>query len=185
MAMEVANKTDNSSFYSGAEDNPKIEVLTGSETTWTGKVPSYSLRVPVVSYSAWSGSRTVSCSREVSGASFDAYVNANANGSGIAELMGGQALFWNCTMAAELKQLRELAKKHIQITCCFDVKFSNKAFTLLQKMQEAFLGTGGIAKKFIDDMATTGLNFIQDASTYEAELSASKGVAFATGLVNI
>ena len=34
-------------------------------------------------------------------------------------------------------------------------------------------------------MATTGLNFIRDASTYEAELSASDGVAFVTGLTNI
>ena len=88
-AMEVANKTDNSGFRSSAEDNPKIKVLTGSETIWTGKAPSYSLRALAVSYSTWSSSQMASHSGEVSGASFDAYVNANADGSGIAELMGG------------------------------------------------------------------------------------------------
>ena len=52
-------------------------------------------------------------------------------------------------------------------------------------MQEAFVGTGGIAKKLIDDMATAGLNFIWDASAYEAELSASDSVAFKARLANI
>ena len=101
--MDIANKTDDSGFCSGAEDNPKIEALTGSGTTWTGKVPSYSLRVLAVSYCAWSSSQTASRSGETSGASFDAYVNANADGSGVAELMGSQALLWDCTTAAELK----------------------------------------------------------------------------------
>ena len=122
---------------------------------------------------------------EVSGASFNAYVNAHANGSGIAELMGGQALLQDCTTAAELKQLCELANEQVQIARCFDAKFSNTAFTLLQKMQEAFVGTGGIVKKFVDDMATAGLNFIRDASTYETELSASDGMAFVARLANI
>ena len=34
-AMDIANKTDDSGFRSGTENNPKIEVLTGSGTTWT------------------------------------------------------------------------------------------------------------------------------------------------------
>ena len=184
-AMEVANKTDDSSFHSSAEDNPKIEVLMDSGTTWTGKAPLYSLRAPVVSSSVLHSSRTVSRSGEVSGASFDAYVNANADGSRIVELMGGQALLQDHTSVAELKQLHELANKQIHIAHCFDAKFSNTVFTLLQKMQEVFVGTGGIAKKFVDDMATAGLNFIRDASAYEADLSASDGVAFTTGLANI
>ena len=58
-------------------------------------------------------------------------------------------------------------------------------FTLLQKMQEAFLGTRGVAKKFVDDMATAGLNFIRDATVYKAKLSASDSVAFAAGLTSI
>ena len=85
-------------------------------------------------------------------------------------------------MAAELKQLHELANEQIQIVCHFDAKFSNMAFTLLQKMQEAFVGTSGIAKNFVDDMATASLNFIRDASAYEAELSAMDGVAFVAEL---
>ena len=64
-------------------------------------------------------------------------------------------------------------------------KFSDTVFTLLQKTHEAFIGTGGIAQKFVDDMATAALNFIQDTTTYEAELSASDGMAFAAGLAHI
>ena len=52
-------------------------------------------------------------------------------------------------------------------------------------MQAAFVGTGGITKKFIDDMVTAGLNFISDATVYEAELSSSHAVAFTEGLTNI
>ena len=127
----------------------------------------------------------VSCSREVSGASFDVFLNMCTDGSGIGELMGGQALLRDYTTVAELEQLHKLDNKQIQITCHFDAKFSNTAFTLLQKMQEAFIGTGGIAQKFIDNMATAGLNFIQDATTYEAELSASDSMAFAARLTRI
>ena len=185
MATEIANKTDDSSFCSSAEDNPKIEVLMGTETTWTGKVPSYSLGAPVMGTSILHSSHTVSRSGKMSEASFDAYVNAIADGSGVAELMGGEALLWECTTVAELKQLRELANEQIQIVHHFDAKFSNMAFTLLQKRQEAFVGTGGIMKKFVDDMATAGLNFIRDATVYEAELSALDSVAFAAGLASI
>ena len=88
-------------------------------------------------------------------------------------------------MEAELKQLWELADKQVQITHHFDSKFSKTAFTLLQKTQGAFLGTGSIVKKFINDMATAGLNFICDTTVYEAELSASDGMAFVAELSNI
>ena len=124
-------------------------------------------------------------SREVSGTSFDAYVSACAGGSGVAELMGGQALLQDHTMVAELKQLRELANEKIQIAHHFDTKFSNTVFALLQKTQEVFVGTGGIAKNFINDMATASLNFICDASAYEGELSALDGMAFTARLANI
>ena len=119
------------------------------------------------------------------GASFDTYLQENAGWSGVVELMGGQALLHDHTMEAELKQLWELADKQVQIARCSDTKFSNMAFTLLQKMQQAILGTSGIAKKFIDDMATTGLNFIRDAAVYEAKLSASDGVVFTAGQTSI
>ena len=65
------------------------------------------------------------------------------------------------------------------------MKFSNTAFALLQKTHQAFIGTSDIVQKFIADMATTGLNFIRDATTYEAELSASDGMVFAAGLTRI
>ena len=181
MVTEIANKTDDSGFCSGAEDNLKIEPLSSPKMTWMGKVPSYSLRALAVSCSTQSSMHMASCSREMSGASFDTFLNVRTDGSSIGELMGGQALLWDYTTVAELKQLRELANEQVKITHRFDAKFSDTAFTLLQKMQEAFIGTSGIAQKFIDDTATAGLNFIRDATAYEAELSASDGMAFAPG----
>ena len=59
------------------------------------------------------------------------------------------------------------------------------AFALLQKIHEAFIGTGGTAWKFIDDMATIALNFIRDATAYETELSVSDGMTFMAGLACI
>ena len=101
------------------------------------------------------------------------------------ELMGGQALLRDYTTAAELKQLCELANVQVKIAHHFDAKFSDTVFTLLQKTHEVFIGTGGIVQKFVNDMATTGLNFIQDATAHEAELSASDGMVFAAGLIRI
>ena len=67
----------------------------------------------------------------------------------------------------------------------FNTKFSNTVFALLQKIHKVFIGTGGIAQKFVDDMATIALNFIRDATAYEMELSALDGMAFTAGLVRI
>ena len=99
--------------------------------------------------------------------------------------MGGQAMLWDYTTVVELKQLHELANEQVSIACHFDTKFSNMAFALLQKIHEAFMGTGGITQKFIDDMATIALNFIWDATAYETELSASDGMPFVAGLACI
>ena len=85
----------------------------------------------------------------------------------------------------ELKQLRKLANKQVSIACHYNTKFSNMVFALLQKIHEAFIGTSGIAWKFVDDMATIALNFIRDATAYETELSASDGMAFTAGLACI
>ena len=131
MATEVANKTDDSHFRRGPEDTPKIKTLCGPRTTWMGKVPSYSLRAPTVS--TQSGMYMVSHSEEVTGASFDAFLNARTNWSSISELLEGQALLQDYTTADELKQLRELASEQVKIAHCFDAKFSNTAFALLQK----------------------------------------------------
>ena len=74
-AMEVANKTDNSGFWSSIEDIPKIKVLMGSGMTWmTGKGSSYSLKLPGMSSSFQDSSHAASWSGAVSGASFDAYL---------------------------------------------------------------------------------------------------------------
>ena len=67
----------------------------------------------------------------------------------VGELMGGQALLKDHTSPSELAELCKLAEDQIEIACRFNTKFSNTAFTLLQKTQTAFLGMGGITKKFV------------------------------------
>ena len=47
------------------------------------------------------------------------------------------------------------------------------------------MGMGGIAKKFVDDMAMAGLNFIRDATAYKIELCSLDTITFAEGLKNI
>ena len=183
MATEIATKTDDSGFHSDTEDNTQLEVISGLGTSWMGRVPLYSLKVLAVG--SQSGMHMASCSEEVTRSSFNAFLKECADGSGVGELMGGQTLLRDYTTVAELKQLCKLANKQVSITHHFDTKFSDTAFTLLQKIHEAFIGTGGIAQKFIDDMATIALNFIQDATTYEAELSASDSMVFMAGLAHI
>ena len=181
---EIATKTDDSGFRSEAEDNTRLEVISGPGTSWMGKAPSYSLKALVVG--SQSGMHMASHSEEATGSSFDAFLREHTNGSGIGEMMGGdQALLWDYTMAAELKQLCVLANEQVSIAHRFDIKFSDTSFALLQKIHEAFIGTSGIAQKFVDDMAMIALNFIQDTTTYETELSDLDGVAFAAGLACI
>ena len=148
-----------------------------------GRVHSHSLKAPAVG--SQSGMHMASHSEEVTGSSFDAFLKECAEGSGVGELMGGQALLRDYTTVVELKQLCKLANKQVLIARHFDTKFSDTVFALLQKIHEAFIGTSGIAQKFVDDMATIALNFIRDATTYEMELSASDGMAFAAGLACI
>ena len=180
---EIATKTDDSSFCSDAEDNTQLEVILGPRTSWTGKVPSYSLKALAVG--SQSSMHMASCSKEVTGSSFDAFLKVHANGSGIAGLMGGQVLLWDYTTVVELKQLHTLASEQVSIACHFHTKFSDTAFTLLQQIHKAFLCTGSIKQKFIDDMATIALNFIRDATAYETELLALDGMAFVAGLARI
>ena len=183
MATEIATKMDNSGFHSDAEDNIWLEVISGPGTSWRGKVPSYSLKALAVG--SQSGMHMVSCSEEVTGSSFNAFLKECTDGSGIGKLMGGQALLWDYTTAAELKQLCKLANEQVSIARCFDTKFSVMAFALLQKIQKVFPGTGSITQKFVDNMATIALNFIWNATAYETELLASDGMAFAAGLAHI
>ena len=180
---EIATKTDDSGFHSDAEDNTRLEVISGPGTSWTGKAPSYSLKAPAVG--SQSSMHMASCSEEVTRSNFDAFLKERADKSGIGELMGGQALLQDYTMAAELKQLHLLANEQISIACRFDTKFSDTAFALLQKIHEAFIGTSSITQKFVDDMVTIALNFIRDATAYKTELLASDGMAFAARLACI
>ena len=182
-ATEIATKTDNSGFCSDTEDNTWLEVISSPGTSWMGRVPLYSLKALMVG--SQSGMHTASHSEEVTGSSFNAFLKECTDGSGVGELMGDQSLLRDYTPAVELKQLCELANKQVSITRRFDAKFSNRVFTLLQKIHKAFVGTGGIAQKFIDNMATVALNFIWDATAYEAELLALDSMAFAAGLAHI
>ena len=102
-ATEIANKTDDYGFRSSTEDNSRIEPISGPGTSWMGKVPSYLLKVLAVG--SQSGMHMASHSEEVTGSSFDAFLKGHADGSGMGELMGGQALLWDYTTVAELKQL--------------------------------------------------------------------------------
>ena len=127
----------------------------------------------------------VSTKDVVSGVSFDHYMQGTAQKSSVCELMGGPSLLKDHTSPGEMEQLQKLANEQLDIARHFNMKFSNMAFTLLQKMQQAFVGIGGIAKKFVDDMAAAGLNFTKDAMAYETELCSSDTVTFTVGLKNI
>ena len=48
MVTEIATKTDDSGFHSNAEDNTRLEVISGPRTSWRRRVPLYSLKVPAV-----------------------------------------------------------------------------------------------------------------------------------------
>ena len=115
----------------------QLEVISGPGTSWTGRVPSYSLKALAVG--SQSGMHTASHSEEVTGSSFNAFLKECIDGSGVGELMEDQALLRDYTMAAELKQLHKLANEQVSIACHFDTKFSNTAFALLQKIHEAFI----------------------------------------------
>ena len=109
MATEIATKMDDSGFCSNAEDHTQLEVISGPRTSWTGRLPSYSLKVP--SLGSQSGMHTVSRSEEVTGSSFNAFLKEHTNGSGVGKLMGGQALLQDYTTVAELKQLHKLTNE--------------------------------------------------------------------------
>ena len=135
--------------------------------------------------SSHSGMYTASCNVQAARQSFDTFIKHHAAGSGIGDVTGGQALLWDFTTPQELESLRTLANDLVAIAHRFDTKFSNTVFTLLKKVYEAFIATGRIAQKFVDDMATASLNFICDATVYEKELSSSDSIVFAASLTRI
>ena len=182
-ATEIGTKSDDSGFHSSGVGSIKIDALAGPGVEWTGEMPSYQMTAPAIS--SRSTMHTSSCNVEAAGQSFDTFIKHRAAGSGVGDVMGSQALLRDFTTPQELESLRALANEQVAIVRCFNTNFSNMAFTLLKKVHEAFITTGGIAQKFVDDMATASLNFIRDATAYEEELSSSDGIVFAAGLTCI
>ena len=182
-ATEISTKSDDSGFHGSGVGSIRIDALMGPGVEWMGETPSYQMTAPAIS--SRSGMHTSSCNVEAAGQSFDTFIKHRAAGSGIGNVMGGQALLWGFTTPQELESLRALANEQVAIAHHFDTKFSNMAFTLLKKVHEAFITTGGIAQKFVDDMATASLNFIRDATVYEEELSSSDSIVFVAGLTGI
>ena len=182
-ATEIGTKSDDSGFHGSGVGSIRIDALTGPGVEWTGETPSY--QMTALAISSRSGMHTSSCNVEATGQSFYTFIKHRAAGSGVGDVMGSQALLRDFTTPQELESLRVLANEQVAIAFHFDTKFSNKAFTLLKKVHEAFIATGGITQKFVDDMATAGLNFIRDATAYEEELSSSDSVVFAAGLTCI
>ena len=167
-ATEIGTKSDDSGFHGSGVGSIRTDALMGPGVKWMGETPSY--QMTALAISSRSGMHTSSCNVEATGQSFNTFIKHRAAGSGVGDVMGGQALLWDFTTPQELESLRALANEQVAIAHRFDTKFSNTAFTLLKKVHEAFIVTSGIMQKFVDDMATAGLNFIHDATTYEEEL---------------
>ena len=182
-ATEIGTKSDDSGFHGSGVRSIRTDALAGPGVEWMGETPSYQMTVPVIS--SCSGMHTLSCNVEAARQSFDTFIKHRAAGSGVGDVMGGQALLRDFTTPQELESLRALANEQVAIARHFDTKFLNTVFTLLKKVHEAFIVTGGIAQKFVDDMATAGLNFIRDTTVYEEELSSSDGEVFAASLAHI
>ena len=182
-ATEIGTKPDDSGFHGSGVGSVRIDALAGPGVEWTGETPSYQMMAPTIS--SRSGMYTLSYNVEAAAQSFDTFIKHCAAGSGVGDVTGGQALLQDFTTPQDLESLRALANEQVAIACRFDTKFLNMALSLLKKVHEAFIVTGGIAQKFVDDMATAGLNFIHDATMYEEELSSSDSIVFAAGLTRI
>ena len=182
-ATEIGTKLDDSGFHGSGVGNIRIDALVGPGVEWMGETPSYQMTAPAIS--SCRGMHTSSCNVEATEQSFDTFIKHRAAGSGVGDVMGGQALLQDFTTPQELESLRALANEQVAIAGHFDTKFLNTVFTLLKKVHEAFIVTGGITQKFVDDMATAGLNFICDATAYEEELLSSDGLVFAASLARI
>ena len=183
MATEIGTKSDDSGFHRSGVRSIRIDALAGPGVEWMGETPSY--QMTALAISSCSGMHTSSCNVEAARQSFDAFIKHRAAGSGIGDVMGGQALLRDFTTPQELESLCALANEQVAIARRFNTKFSNMEFTLLKKVHKAFIATGGIVQKFVDDMATASLNFICDATVYEEELSSSDSIVFAAGLTCI
>ena len=182
-ATEIGTKLDDSGFHGSGVGSTRIDALAGPGVEWMGETPSYQMTAPAIT--SRSRMHTLSCNVEATGQSFDTFIKHRAAGSSVGDVTGSQALLWDFTTPQELESLCALAIEQVAIARHFDTKFSNTAFTLLNNVHKAFIMTGGIAQKFVDDMATASLNFIHDATAYEEELSSSDGIVFTAGLTGI
>ena len=182
-AIEIGIKSDDSGFHGSGVGSTRIDALAGPGVKWMGETPSYQVTAPAIS--SRSRMHTLFRNVEATRQSFDTFIKDRAAGSGVGDVMGGQALLWDFTTPQELESLRALANEQVAIVCRFDTKFSNMVFILLKKVHEAFIMIGGITQMFVDDMATASLNFIRDTTAYEQELTSSDGVMFAAGLTRI
>ena len=183
MATEISTKSDDSGFHGSGIRSNRIDALAGPGVEWMGEMPSY--QMTALAISSRSGMHTLSCNVEATRQSFDTFIKHRAAGSSVGDVMGSQALLQDLTTPQELESLHALANEQVAIAHRFDTKFSNTAFTLLKKVHEAFIMTSGITQKFVDDMATAGLNFICDATVYEEQLSSSDSVVFMASLTCI
>ena len=181
--IEIGTKSDDSGFLSSGVGGTRINALMGPGVEWMGETPSYQVTAPAIS--SHSGMHTASRHVEITRQSFNIFIKDRAAGSGVGDVTGGQALLQDFATPQELESLHALANEQVAIAHHFDTKFSNTAFILLKKVHEAFITTGGVAQKFVDDMAMAGLNFIWDAIAYEQELTSSDSEAFAAGLTHI
>ena len=182
-ATEIGTKSDDSGFHGSGVWSIRIDALAGPGVEWMGETPSYQMTAPAIS--SCSRMHTSSCNVEAARQSFNTFIKHRAAGSGIGDVTGGQALLQDFTTPQELESFCALANEQVAIACHFDTKFSNMVFTLLKKVHKAFIATGGITQKFVDNMATAGLNLIRDATAYEEELLSSDSVVFVAGLTCI
>ena len=109
MATEIGTKSDNSGFHSSWVGSIRIDALMGPGVEWMEETPSYQLMAPAIS--SHSGKHTLSCNVEAAGQSFDTFIKHRAAGSGIGDVMGGQALLWDFTTPQELESLHALANE--------------------------------------------------------------------------
>ena len=89
-ATEISTKSDDSGFHGSGVRSIKIDALAGPGVEWTGETPSYQMTAPAIS--SCSGMHTLSCNVEATGQSFDTFIKHRAAGSGVGDVMGGQAL---------------------------------------------------------------------------------------------
>ena len=146
-ATEIGTKLDDSSFHGSGVGSIKIDALAGPGVEWMGETPSYQMTAPAIS--SHSAMHTWSCNVEAVGQSFDTFIKHRAAGSGIGDVMGAQALLQDFTTPQELESLRALANEQVAIARPFNTKFSNMAFTLLKKVHEAFIVTGGSRRSLL------------------------------------